>query len=367
MNEVDIAVRMENLMSHQLGRGGQPLDLDIQRVEGGWSAVEGIRLGPDLEVSLMRGPLEIPHDWIQIGTDLVGAWSDWAITQESTWIGKNHGVASPIMRIDGTLAMQPDNTIGLVPYEVEVRPSGLGIAAAISPKLRSKLEAVRSSWPDVVTNAAVVVDDGGIRLDDHLWHHGREESLEDATHSGQLLLVRNNSNGSPDHLAHLSERAIAPITSDGLKTHAATLGMATLVSSVEELDGWMDLMQTTGTVIKPVKGAYAQGVSIHSNAPKKERPRGVVTSGRLLRDAAELIGQDGSVLVQPLVPPLAGEIGPDSCKILRLFWANDLAGGGWVPLGGVAVTRDNIRVHGTSDSVTQAVEIVDAPALSGVS
>lgn len=363
MNEVDLAEHMEKLMSHQLERVGQLPELLIPLDKGGGDEVEQLLLSPDLEVNLMPIPLEIPYDWIRVGTDLVEAWSDWAITQESTWIGRHHGVASPIMRIDGTLAMQPDNSVGLVPYEVEVRPSGLGIATSISPEISSRLEAVRSHWPDEVRDATVVVDEGGIRLDDHLWHEGSEESLEEAIHSDSLLLVRNNTNNSSDHLARLSERAISPITSDGLKTHAATLGMAAVASSVEELVPWMDLLRSIGTVIKPVKGAYAQSVSIHSNAAKQERPRGTVTSGRLIRDAKELIDRDGSVLVQPLVPPLAGELGPNSCKILRLYWANDLAGGGWLPLGGLAVTRDNIRVHGTSDAITQAVEVAGAPTI----
>jgi hypothetical protein len=160
----------------------------------------------------------------------------------------------------------------------------------------------------------------------------------------------------------LQDRALCTMTTEGDKTYGRRLGLYREITDTEDLlvDG-----ELPSLALKRSVGSMAMGVSMYLDAPDRSSygKKGVVTAGRLVRDAQSYIDSDGSAYIQAFHGPLRVD-NPEgrSNLIMRVFTllnphASVLPGLDARVIGGCYVARAELLVHGAMNAVAGAVVI----------
>lgn len=287
----------------------------------------------------------IPGEQITDALELIGRWSE-AFPRENTWVQREYGVPSLIVRLDAT---SHNGKLGV--YEVEERPAGIGITTLLNPEFKEHLEAMKKVWPDI---GAVISPDPRRRgSDDHLW----TDVIDPNEDPNKLVLVRAEPEETDFH--HLVDRSISSVQEKGNKSYGEEIG---LWKSVHTPD---DLPWNNGFVIKPKQGSKTRDVFIwlpkdmaqeYKTAGKGAAP-GAYSRSRIEKVVTEA-GQNGGLYCQEFFPPMESGQGPEApWMIYRVFFGYNPVNKGWEYMGGAWNARPNLKIHGASDAISGPVTV----------
>lgn len=265
-----------------------------------------------------------PPAAVEAATQLLSRWVK-VFPPEGTWIEREWGVPSLLVRFDCTLCS--DGLLRV--YEIEERPAGVGIALQVNPHFRERAKAFMEIWPPF----DVVVSPLRRGSDDYLWR--KIKTLQDLEEE-RLILVRAEPDEEEFH--PLRPRAVAPISHEGLKGYGVTLGLWREVTFPEQLP-WEE-----GFVLKPLQGSKMKGVEIWHPRLRKE-VGGVSTRKRI----EETFTRYGRIYLQEFHPPMRrGEL----WVIYRVYFGYNPVDQRYSCLGGLWNGRPNqLRLHGATDAV----------------
>lgn len=277
-------------------------------------------------------------DLAEQGENILDKWQT-AFPRENTWVQRELGIPSLITRLDATVI---DGE--LKPYEVEERPGGIGLAYELNSTFRNRLDQIRTRWPDF----GVVVSDNPQRRwnDDDKW-----APIVDKNTTG-LVLVRAEPDEEQFH--HLEEQSVSSLIEKGDKSYGVEMGLWEEVSDPNELP-WAEPF-----VGKPLSGSKTRDVFVwlpksrykEYTPPGSKSPKGVHTQTKI-KDALE---DKGSMYVQPFYPPMETDNPEFKYEIFRTFYGYDMEEGKWTHLGGFTNARNNLIIHGASDTLFHNVE-----------
>lgn len=256
--------------------------------------------------------------------------------REETFAQTNFGVPSVLVRFDCVYGEE-----GFGAYEIEERPSGVGIALKINAQFANLFGRLREEWPEF----SIVVSPrrwkhGG---DDHLW--AREGSYDEALTASDLLWVRAEPQEREFH--RFASRSLSTVATKGDKAYGVALGLWQAVASDEEAKiSIKDLPWDQGFFLKPLQGSKTRGISMWLPS--------VGNRGNTQRDFALHLARQKRGFVQRFIPPMSITIeGKPYNAIWRIFfgWSPKLKQ--WVPLGGEWDARPapHYLIHGAPDAI----------------
>lgn len=258
---------------------------------------------------------------IECARNIIRKWES-LFTKEVTWVQLNYQIPSLIIRLDCVM-----NECGVLSiFEVEERPSGLGLTSVGNEVFAAKLQSLASSWPDFY----VVTSPRRVAGDDYLW---RKELTQDAD-SNSLVLVR--AEPEEKEFYHLEKRSVSSLRSKGCKAYGEGLGLWEKVNSLE----FDDLPWGRGFVLKPLQSSKMHDIAIWD----PQRRPGSVTRKKI----KDTLARHNDMYLQHLIiPPIKN----DQYRMYRVFFGYNLIAKEWVYLGGMWLERPNLRLHGATDAV----------------
>ncbi len=272
-------------------------------------------------------------------TDSLAAINRWTqiFPKEETFVQREFNIPSLIIRLD--CAVQ-DDTLGI--YEVEERPSGIGLTGALNPDFQKRLDLIRTTWP--VFKSVVSDDPRRKATDDHLWIDRLEEG-----NTEDLVLVR----AEPDETGYhfLEPRSVSSLKKKGDKSYGEGLGLWKKVTTPEEIDF------DSACVIKPLQGSKTRDVFIYVPGPGSKRPPGASSRGRIEQAVKDGL-ESGGVYCQSFFPPMESGISDEfKWMIYRVFFGYNTNTTEWECLGGSWNARYNLKIHGAGDSLSGPVVV----------
>ncbi len=264
----------------------------------------------------------------------IALWSSINPHPEDTWVARNYGLPTLMLRFDCSIGSEGELFI----YEVEERPQGIGSAFLYDhPYFLDRLAAAQASWPSFVSiETPRHLADGG--TDDGVgWIPQIPLSRLAEVAPDTLLLVRSAT--GEEGLSELIPRSISTLTTEGQKRYGIDLGWWRLVNQSD------DLPWDTSFVLKPVQGSKSHGITIYS---ANGRLRGSSTRSQVV----SVLERYGSMYCQPYHPPtrIVYE-GKPHHLLLRPFFFYDIRSQDWIYGGGEWLIDPNVKLHGTSGTI----------------
>ncbi len=300
-------------------------------------------------------------------TSAVEAYGDNQGVAETTY-AYALGVPSLLVRVDCTVRNGK-----LVPYEMEDSPSGIGVSdkliyAASGKSLKDAVlnhyEVTAGTIPHVIISGARKhgTDDAAI-VGEHRYHYEAGKTTLPKLNDTSLVIVKAIPGQSNSALPYLSlqERCLSPLMTEGNKTYAKRIGIASSVETEDELltndDGSL-----ASQAVKAAIGSMSMGVSIYLTSEERKvfGKDGSVSTGRLIRNLARYTENGQAALTEPFHPPIQ-IINTQNRRnaIMRIFVAlqrsNVTTRVETNILGGAYVARPELIVHGASNAISGAV------------
>jgi hypothetical protein len=296
-----------------------------QRSFGAWDS----NLSDDLEV--------MPSNVVEKALSLIERWEPHFPLGE-TWVGKEHGVPSLFIRIDCVVTPSGD----LMPFEVEERPCGIGMARETNPFFAERFDALRATWP-----AFTWVKSPTRETDDPLWL-GEPTPLEEALESDGLVLVRSRPEEAEYH--PLESRSVSSVAHEGCKKYGVALGLWDEIRVVQKANDEYEFHPPLDgpAFLKPPQGTRARSILPFipdGNVRREKSDR--VSRSQIVR----AILRDGFMFRQRFIEPMVFAHQPEHNGIYRFFLGRDLSARRWVPLGGMWAASPSIIVHGTPKTI----------------
>ncbi|MFA7192092.1 MAG: hypothetical protein WC089_02215 [Candidatus Paceibacterota bacterium] len=259
---------------------------------------------------------------------LINKWKDF-FSKEETWVQHNFGVPSLFIRLDCVL--REDSEIHI--YEVEERPSGMGIANETNPRFRETLKEINPYWPEFKT---VLSERRDGRYD--CWTP--MISMEDALNSQDLLLIKAEPNEEEFH--KFENRSVSSLKQKGNKSYGLEMGLWKEVT----VDDFNDFEWDLGFCLKAKQCSKARGVEIwypHKKILEDSGISGISTKTRIKR----VLEENNSMYYQSFIAPMLRNGDP---MIFRLFFVYSPQIKDYVYAGGLWNSRKNYKIHGATDT-----------------
>ena len=285
---------------------------------------------------------------------------------ERTLAHELHGIPCLVGRVDCTIV---DGTI--VPYELEDSPSGIGIADLLIQRADGTgiAHQVRQHFVDSVGEVPFVLvsgsrnhgTDDSLVFGDRYFYEKGDYSIPKAVQNNPVIVKAiPGSEISRAPYAHLQNRTLTPLETEGDKTYALRTGIAAAVRRPENL-----LRDESGSirsqVLKARIGSMAMGVCAYLT-PDDRKHYGAkgVTASKLERKLEEFCSEaEGVCLTQEFAPPIqTNNASVAGNLILRVFVLSSRNKAGELSvrsIGGCYVSRPDIIVHGASNAVGGAI------------
>lgn len=253
--------------------------------------------------------------------------------KEKTWVQNELGIPTLIARID--FCITDNGEVGI--YEIEDEPAGIGISREINPQFLRIHQSLLRTWPDF----EVIISPNWKGNDDKLWRSVIEHSL---WRPPALVWIKAHPSEKMFH--HLEEYSVTTLKLKGVKSYGVGMGLWFEVPSDEyELLPWNE-----GFVLKPLQGCRSQKIEIWN--PNREKISGQSTRSQIKKT----LGNQKRMYLQKLMIP--GRIKNIPGYVLhRCYFGFDMVSRKWTGMGGVWVARENLRIHGASDSVIGPIEL----------
>lgn len=261
------------------------------------------------------------------------------------------GQASAIARLDCTITSQGK----LAGYEVEERPSGLGIVHTITQRfigesmVKGSLQSHFRETFDGQLPTVLISPNRDYGTDDHLILPTETLGFAEGK---PLILVRAEPlevNGAL--LESLVPRSISTIADKGLKLGRIDEGLARLVCEPTDLP-----TADESFVIKPARGSKAKGILTYLT-PSDIRLYGKAgtSTHTKVRKKLMILSNDNKMLCEPFRPPIRVELSAAKGANLLLRLLATVSKETIVIIGGTYVARPNIIIHGARDAFSGAI------------
>jgi len=247
---------------------------------------------------------------------------------EPTWVCKNLGVHSLLIRVDFVLNGE------LKVYEIEERPGDIGITAMINPRFWQKFTLLFKLWQKELGKIAIVISERREDGDDYYWAELMEVPIfrEVPQRERNLYLVRAEPCEKEYHC--LSKYSISTVRHKGRKDYGEMMNLWIPVERIQELP-W-----EKGFALKPRQGSKLQNLFLWD---LRQRPG---TSRR-----EEIIHALPRVTyLQPWIEPEKSSLISCEYLIRKIFFAWNPLTERWESLGGIWVASNNLLFR-TSDSI----------------
>lgn len=308
-----------------------------------------LTIGPEMEL-----PIHVKHAFEGfLNGDFIAAHRETS-QPHRTRFQEITGLPSPIVRIDTSSIVDIDHPERSI-YEVEARPSGLGLLTGIlncAQPIKDVFERVSRLTGQPVA-CAVLPSVRGISgghdrsIDTHMLAQATQlpclsDPFDMVSFHGHLWSRGGKEDGDlvgQDLLTQINSKSLAPLIDHGDKSYMVGLGMATLVNTAA------DINFDQPCCVKPLHGSKGKDVQVW--VPKSNGLKGSATRSQVTR----AIGS-GPCICQPFIP--TGTIdqgGITHHKLMRLF-AVMTDTGKYELIPSPYVTRPNLKIHGSSDSIT---------------
>lgn len=297
------------------------------------------------QLNVAEQPLHLDPEVIQQERELLQQWQQ-AFVHEDTWVQREVGVPSLIVRFDGTI-----NDGERKVWEVEERPGWIGLSSVLNADFAGRFADVQRTWPQPIT--AVLTPDART-LDDHLW-----TKTTDTASDAPYVLLRSEPT-TPDIAIYVAN-AISTVRTEGDKSYGEKMNLWSAVDTQESLDATLDTGERV--VFKPKQGSKLKDLRIWIPTPLELKDGVRVTKNTQGAATRKKINEtfatnSEGMYAQPFHPPMVGKIGEKDVYIgQRSYWAYDLKAGEYVPLGGLSMARRNVLIHGASDAVLTPLKL----------
>ena len=285
------------------------------------------RLCGNWPIRFVDRPFAMTAEMVQDGAKCLAKWQK-LFAPEQTWVRENLGVPSLLARIDVTIMDEH-----LMYYEVEERPSGMGVTSIVNQQFAGLLQEISSIWPDF----SIVISPLRRGTDDNIWAKNITTTIPDEG----LVLVRAEPEEEAFH--HLTARSVSSLQEKGNKSYGLEMGFWSWASNPRDLSWHLPF------TVKPVKGSKTRGVHIWHPG----RLAGSSSRKQIERAFAEY----GSMYCQPFLPPIESGIEEAPWMILRVYYGFHLPSSSWLCLGGCWNARPNLKIHGASDAIFGPVTV----------
>ena len=250
---------------------------------------------------------------------------------EPTWIYENHGIPSPIIRID---CIVRDGKVFIL--EVEDRPQGLGVSYRHHPNVYAFISQCLGQFHNI--DQIFFVQSETRFGDDHLAFS--RLTLAQSLQSNSLIIPRCRPTEEQYH--SLRSKSLFPISTEGDKAYGVALELYLPVQEYEQLD------LTQGIVYKPAVGTRTREIKFCF--PDGDSRKELADSQHLISEKKLAKKKHGFVqqYVEPATCPDADYSNHHSIDRLYFTYINgkyEYAGGYWFATPG-------ILVHGTDGCIT---------------
>lgn len=257
---------------------------------------------------------------------------------EETLIQTRHNVPSLFVRFD--CVVTPDNHVFV--YEIQEGCAWVGYTGIANEAFRTvRDEIVQEDWPHL----GVVRSNHQTDKDDDLWLP--RVGFWNAAETPFPLVVRNRMPLlPPTQRALIIRKSVRPVLNHNNKQYGVDLGLWKMVNW-ENTTGGEDLPWDRAFVLKPQSGFGSKDIMIW----KPDDRSGRATKTQIMR----VLREYNSMFFQDFIPPMHMDIDRKPYHfIYRPYFMYSARKGGYVPAHGLWAARPapNIRIHGTSDTVS---------------
>ncbi len=280
---------------------------------------------------------------------------DWSAVfpKGNTWVGREYGVPSLIVRLD--CVVEENGTLKI--FEVEDRPCGGGIASHVVPGFKDTVAALQKEWPPFQW-----VIGPNRETDDALWL-GQGITLEQAKSMDGLLLVRSRPEDREFHC--LEPRSVSTVQHEGDKRCCAEppLSICSLLKWIidpsEQAGGYIEGLPGGPFVVKPWKGTRAREVRVYLNGHTPNKINMQRKEKLSFGDLERWMKGQRLAVCQPLIPPMQRSFLPQMNMICRAFFGYSPTKASYIPLGGLWMASRSLVVHGNSESISGPLMLED--------
>lgn len=281
--------------------------------------------------------------------NLARCWQNCAqdsfLETQQTFAQRNFGLAGMVIRFDYIMR---DDVVMV--YEIEERPA-LAVGMWVNPDIKSGVVNIFSELEQYSGKPVKVLVSNNRKENTDDWmlpelsnttisveHH------EDSPCKCHDALYYVRSHRTEEIYWPLADRSITTIKSEGTKSYGLSMGLWDKVNDPSQLDF------ESKFALKPLAGSRCEDIVFWS--PDKN------LRGRSTRTKVEKFFENNPLggYVQELIMPEATDFLPEQFRLLRRSYLSySPLTLDWKVLGGVWIGTDNIKIHGTADSVTGVI------------
>lgn len=284
----------------------------------------------ETQISHEPKPLKLKH--VEEIQSTLKEWQE-VFPREPTWVQNEFGVPSLFVRAD--CVINEEDTVRF--YEIEERPGGMGLMLQFVPEMAERLAKIRAEWPKFGFVASHLRGD----TEDKFWLERKGDGL---------VVIRAEPNETEFH--HFQSRSVSTVVTKGDKSYGEKLGWWWEVGEEDTLPG------QTGFVLKPKKGSKCRGLCFYAPLRKLGKREGRSGIDKLLkksnsteRQIEQSLACERTMYCQAYIPPMESGISGHELMIYRLMFGYSPSRKSWEYIGGSWNARDNLRIHGASDTL----------------
>lgn len=310
----------------------------------------------NLEVPMSNTIIELSDDHTDQAEALImaGLQNLNAFVTEETAATRIIGLPSLIARLDCTV----DQKGNVQSYEVEERPSGLGLIHAITQTITGT-SFVKSTLIDHFLDVldgelptVLISERRSYGTDDHTILPTR--TLGQVEAGGFVLIRAEPSEINQGLQAVLAPRSISTVLDKGQKMGRVTEDGIRVVTKPCDLPD-----STCSFVIKPAQGSKARGVHVYLNAADRIRfgTNGTRTHTRIGKEVTQLVAAGQMVLCEPFLAPIRVDLNDGELANMMLRLLAVVKRDRCKIIGGAFVVRKNNIIHGSADAFNGPIKV----------
>jgi len=331
------------ILSDQLRR--KPLELHEAETQsfGGWD----MQICPDTIV------LSIKHQ-LQVASYALRGLQNFSPT-EQTLAMREIGLPTALARVDFTI----DSEDNVYPYEVEERPSGLGVTRMINDQvggdfgqsIRGHLENTFGQMPIVKRLPEHRSDDEYLFGENNVYVLERESGLLVVENRPTLVRAEPELVQDAPNIAELQSQSISTVLDKGRKDYRIATGHARVIHGADELPS-----KDESFVIKNMQSSKTNGVKIWATPDERKNyglgksNSGVATWSNIQRFAEE----NGQVMIERLEPGIRtlynNHMGTTALRVVVKIFPDHTE-----VSDGCYMFRESFNLHGARDTITGVV------------